>query len=99
VKILLLAALFAVASMTAGHYEVAIDGMLCHACAKAIAEQVSALGEVEKASVDFDTATLLVTVKAGSKLNPSKLNRALRRASERVNLGQELKAAAIRHKA
>lgn len=76
----------ALADLTSGRYEVAIDGLLCRTCGKIISEEVAALPPVQSASVDFDREVLTVTIRPQKTLTASRLRRALKRAAKRVDL-------------
>ena len=84
--------------LASGRYEVTVDGMLCHTCARVIAQEVAALPQVEKASVDFERDLLLVTVKPDQTLTLSRLRRALKRAAKRVDLGTTFTVSAVTYK-
>jgi copper chaperone CopZ len=73
-----------------GRYSVAITGMLCTVCARAITIEWAKLPEVEKAEVDFDRERAVVTVRLHKTLPVSTLRRVLRRAEKTVNLDARL---------
>ena len=84
--------------MTPGHYEIRLDGLVCHTCVKVLVEEIASLKEVEKASADFEQETLFVTVGAEKTLKISHLKKAFARASKRLDLGATLDFTAIRYK-
>ena len=75
------------ADLSSGRYEIGIDGLLCHTCARLATDEVAGLSEVQKAAVDFDREVLVVTVRPGRTLAISRLRKALKRAAKRVDLG------------
>jgi copper chaperone CopZ len=80
-----------------GRYSVDVRGMVCTVCARAIAAEWAKLPEVEKAAVDFDKESAVVTVRLDRTLRVSVLRRALRRAERVANLGGRFELGAIRY--
>lgn len=84
--------------LASGRYAVRVSGMLCHACAWAIVEELLAREEVEAAKYDYDQEHILVTVKLKRELSISSFKRALRRARARVNLPTRFEIEAIQYR-
>lgn len=84
--------------MATGRYEIKLEGMLCNACTRVIAEEALKLEEVEKAQADIDSDTLTLTIKPDRLLGLSRLRRALTRASRRANLGRRFTVQSVRRK-
>lgn len=84
--------------LSSGRYEVRVEGFLCHTCLKLALAEVSSLKEVEKATGDFDQETLLVTIRANKKLKASKLQRALRRAASKADLGTKFELLSVKYR-
>jgi cation transport ATPase len=84
--------------LTSGRYEVRLEGMLCHSCARAIVDQVITLKEVEKASADFEQETLYVTIRPDATLTAKKLRKSLRKAAHKVDLDTKFDIANVRYK-
>lgn len=84
--------------LAAGRYEIRMDGMLCHTCARIITEEVAALPQVEKAQADFERGVLTVTIRSGQTLKMRRLQRALRRASKRADLDTQFTIQAVEYK-
>jgi cation transport ATPase len=70
-----------------GRYSVAVHGMICTVCARAIAAEWSKLPEVDNASMDYDKETGIVSIRLDRTMKVSALARALRRAERVANLG------------
>ncbi|MBI4061344.1 MAG: heavy-metal-associated domain-containing protein [Elusimicrobia bacterium] len=69
-----------------GRYTIALTGLVCTVCARAIAAQWAELPEVESAAVDFDASTARVAVRLGRTLKVAALRKSLRRAEKLANL-------------
>jgi hypothetical protein len=85
------------ADLAPGRYSVALRGLVCTVCARAIAAEWSKLPEVESASVDFDRETGDVAVRLNTTLRVSALRRALRRAERVANLGARYELGEIKY--
>jgi hypothetical protein len=70
-----------------GRYAVAVHGMICTVCARAIAAEWAKLPEVDKASMDFEKESGVVSVRLDRTLQVAALRKALRRAERVANLG------------
>ena len=70
-----------------GRYSVTVAGMMSTVCARAIETEWKKLPEVEKAVVDFDKASAVVTIRLDKTLRVAVLGKALRRAEKLANLG------------
>ena len=70
-----------------GRYSVALSGMICTVCARAIAAEWAKLPEVETSSVDYEKESGVVTIRLDRTLRVSALRKALRRAERTANLG------------
>lgn len=84
--------------MTPGRYEVLLDGLLCRTCVRFVVEEAASLKEVEKASGDFDQETLFIVVRPNTTLKAAKLQKALRRAAKRADLGTRFQIRSIRYR-
>jgi hypothetical protein len=84
--------------LTSGKYEVRVDGWLCHTCLRLAVQEVASLKEVERAGGDFDQETLVLTIRPNTKLKASKLQRALRRAAKRADLGAKFELLSVKYK-
>ena len=73
--------------LPAGRYNLAVGGMKCTVCARAIAAEWAKLPQVEKTVVDFDSGRAVVTVRLNQTLEIVDLRRALSRADDVANLG------------
>lgn len=80
-----------------GRYAVTVRGMICTVCARAISAEWEKLPEVEKASVDYETESAVVTVRLDRTLQVSVLRKALRRAERVANLGARFEMSGIRY--
>ena len=80
-----------------GRYSVALRGMICTVCARAIAAEWARLPAVEKASVDYEKDTGTVTIRLDHALRVSVLRKALRRAEAVANLGARFELGDIRY--
>lgn len=69
-----------------GHWRLAIGGILCNACTRAVVEGFLQVEGVAKASFDFEDGYLKLTVDHNKQVRTSKLERALRLAARRVDL-------------
>jgi hypothetical protein len=76
-------------NLPAGRYGIKIIGMLTTTCGRGIEIELMKRPEVASAKVDFDTETLVLTIKLSRTLRLSALRRALHSAAERVNLGAD----------
>ena len=83
--------------MPAGRYAVALRGMLCAVCARAIAAEWAKLPELEKAAVDFDGESAVIEVRLNRTLRTAALRKALRRAEKTANLGARFELSDIRY--
>lgn len=72
--------------LQAGLWKVSVGGILCNACTRAAVEEVLKLPGVEKAAFDFEDGFMLLTVAKDKQVRRSKVERALRNASRRVDL-------------
>lgn len=70
-----------------GHWKLTVGGILCNACTRAIVEGFLAVEGVSKASFDFEDGFAKLTVARGAQVRTAKLDRALRLAQRRVDLG------------
>ncbi len=70
-----------------GRYTVAVHGMICTVCARAIAAEWAKLPEVDKASMDYEKSSGIVSIRLDRTLPVAALRRALRRAERTANLG------------
>jgi hypothetical protein len=70
-----------------GRYTVAVRGMICTVCARAIAAEWAKLPEVEKSSVDYEKESGIVSIRLDRTLQVSSLRKALRRAERVANIG------------
>lgn len=70
-----------------GHWRLSVGGVLCNACTKAVVEGFLEVEGVSKASFDFEDGYLKLTVARGAQVRTAKLERALRIAQRRVDLG------------
>lgn len=103
---LLLAALPAVAAdspaalrdLTAGQYELKLSGLLCWACARAVAVELSRVPGVERASADFDRQAIEVSVKSDKTVPAAQVRKALRRAERLANLGGHYEVVSLAYK-
>ena len=78
-----------------GRYLVAVSGMLCHACARAIELELAKLPEVEAVRADFERERVSLAVRKGQALKVSALRKGLRRAAQRVNLDTDFEIAGV----
>ncbi|TPW19980.1 MAG: hypothetical protein FD126_2146, partial [Elusimicrobia bacterium] len=69
-----------------GHWRLAVGGILCNACTRAVVEGFLQVEGVAKASFDFEDGYLKLTVDHGKQVRTAKLERALRLAARRVDL-------------
>lgn len=69
-----------------GVWKVSVGGILCNACTRAAVEEVLKIAGVAKASFDFEDGFMLLTVAKDKEVRRSKVERALRNASRRVDL-------------
>lgn len=60
--------------------KIAVDGMTCAACAKAVGKAVTAVEGVESAAADVKTKTLVVTAKRGATPSPKAMWEAVEKA-------------------
>lgn len=70
-----------------GHWRLAVGGVLCNACTRAVVEGFLKVEGVSKASFDFEDGFLKLTVERGAQVRTAKLERALRLAARRIDLG------------
>jgi copper chaperone CopZ len=75
----------------------AVRGMVCHVCARAIAAEWAKLPEVESASIDYEKETGVVTIRLDRKLRATALGKALRRAERVANLGAHFEISALKY--
>ena len=80
-----------------GRYSVALRGMICAVCARAIAAEWAKLPEVEAAEVDYEKESGLVTIRLDRTLRASALGKALRRAERVANLGARFELGDVRY--
>ena len=80
-------AALAYSELPPGRYAVAVRGMACTVCARAIAAEWAKLPGVENSSVDFDKEAGVVSIRLDRTLKVSALAKALRRAERVANLG------------
>ena len=95
-RVLALLILFAAAARAAapaytelppGRYTVGVRGMICTVCARAVAAEWAKLPEVDKASVDYEQQSGIVSIRLDRTLQVSSLRKALRRAERVANMG------------
>lgn len=84
--------------LTAGRYAVKLKGLLTRACVKAVLEEVRALPEVEKAGASLEKDELYLVIRLTKSLRAAHLQKALRRASKRVNLGEDITVLSVRYR-
>jgi hypothetical protein len=82
--------------MVSGRYRCVVTGLLCEACRRAVTLEILKIKPVQECRFDEDSAILWITVAPGKKLRLSQLTRALRFATERVNLDTEFSLTDIR---
>lgn len=70
-----------------GHWKLTVGGILCNACTRAVVEGFLDVEGVSKASFDFEDGFVKLTVARGAQVRTAKLERALRLAQRRVDLG------------
>jgi hypothetical protein len=70
-----------------GRYAIAVRGMVCNVCARAVVARWLRIPEVEKAEIDFDRERAVVTVRLNSRLAVAKLRKALKPAAGLANMG------------
>ncbi|MFI5348334.1 MAG: heavy metal-associated domain-containing protein [Elusimicrobiota bacterium] len=83
--------------LPSGRYAVALSGMLCAVCSRAIAAEWMKLPEVESAAIDYEKGSGVVTIRLGRKLQVKALRKALRRADRVANLGGRFELRDIRY--
>ncbi|MDE2489815.1 MAG: heavy-metal-associated domain-containing protein [Elusimicrobia bacterium] len=82
-------------TLPAGRYEIAVKGMLCAVCARAIRAQWAALPAVEKVSVDYATGKAVLTVRLDGSLPVDDLKKVLTKAELVANLRARFSIASI----
>jgi hypothetical protein len=80
-----------------GRYSIALQGLICTMCAKAVAAQWSKFPEFEKVEVNFASASAVVTVRLNASVAVSDLTKALKRAEKVANLGARFSLGEIRY--
>lgn len=80
-----------------GHWRLAVGGVMCNACTRAVVEGFLAVEGVGQASFDFEDGFLKLTVERGRQVRTAKLERALRLAARRVDLGGRFTLAETRY--
>lgn len=80
-----------------GRYELVLDGVLCNACTRAVVEALADLREVSEADFDFEEGSLRLVIAPERRLRLARVERALRRASSRADLGTEFRIREIRY--
>ncbi|MDE2293489.1 MAG: heavy-metal-associated domain-containing protein [Elusimicrobia bacterium] len=80
-----------------GRWKMAVSGVLCNACTKAIVERLKKVEGVADASFDYEEGSLHMTVARGHRVRAPLVERALHVAGHEVDLGTRfaLKAAAF----
>lgn len=79
-----------------GKYRAKVAGVLCNACTRAIVENLKALAAIKRAKFDFEEGVLWITVAKGKSIRATKIERAVRHASRRVELGTTYEITEIR---
>ncbi|MBI3297752.1 MAG: hypothetical protein HYZ75_06285 [Elusimicrobia bacterium] len=82
-----------VAILKEGRWRIAMGGVLCNACTKAIVEEFLRVDGVAKAAFDFEDGFLHLTVARGKQARGAALDRALRLAWRRVDLATKFNMA------
>jgi copper chaperone CopZ len=80
-----------------GTYLCSVSGLICEACARVIADSVSKVNGVQKASMDFPSRQLTITIADGKEVRLPVIHRALRKAAERIDLGTEFHLTKVRY--
>lgn len=79
----------------AGRYALRISGLWCTTCVRAVEAELKALPEVESAKGDFDSESVVITVKLEKTLKVSAIRRAIKRANGRADFGNKLGLASV----
>ncbi|MFA6029663.1 MAG: hypothetical protein WC969_07405 [Elusimicrobiota bacterium] len=69
-----------------GSYRAKVSGILCEGCKRAILRELRVIKELSDASFDLDDPVLRFTVAKGKVLKTRRIERALRKASEVIDL-------------
>ncbi|MBI3549658.1 MAG: cation transporter [Elusimicrobia bacterium] len=80
-----------------GTYVCDVSGLLCEACARVIAETVSKVKGVQKATMDFPNHELTLIIADNKTVPTAAILRALRKAAVRVNLGTQYHLTKVRY--
>jgi hypothetical protein len=83
--------------LPAGRYGITITGMLTTTCARAIEQEAAKLPEVSSAQAGFDSNRLVLEVRLNHTLLISVLDKTLRRASRKVDLGTDYRISGIKY--
>ena len=70
-----------------GRWRLVVGGAMCNACTRAVVEGFLEVEGVSQASFDFEDGFMKLTVEHGKQVRTAKLERALRLAARRVDLG------------
>lgn len=81
--------------LTAGRYSVKVTGMLCHACARAIVNELGKLKEIGSVKADFEAEQVVLEIPLDRALPIPLLRKALKRAAKKINLETRFEAAGI----
>ncbi|HAH04939.1 MAG TPA: hypothetical protein DCM05_00200 [Elusimicrobia bacterium] len=83
--------------LNAGRYRCVVKGILCEACKRAILRELKPIKELQSAKFEPDEPVLWLSVAKGKTVRLSRLNRAMRFATEKIALGNELVLVEIRY--
>lgn len=83
--------------LNAGRYRCVVTGILCEACKRAILRELKPIEELKEAKFEEEGPVLWLTVAKGKTVRLSRLNRALRFATEKIALGNEFVLVEIRY--
>lgn len=80
-----------------GRWRLSVGGVLCNACTRAVIEEFLKVEGVSKATFDFEDGFLSLIVARGAQVRTAALERAVRLASRRADLGSQFNLAEARY--
>jgi hypothetical protein len=84
-------------ALTPGRYRCVVTGILCEACKRAILRELRGLDGLLESKFEEDNPVLWLTVAKGKTVRVSRLDRALRSASQRIDLATRFAFVEIRY--
>ena len=80
-----------------GRYRCEVNGVLCNACTRAIVEEVKVIPDLKDARFDFEDGYLWITIGKDRKVRLTEVERALRMAARRLELGVDFKLTDVQY--